>query len=92
MMSQTLPFQGKGMSGWWPLAALLASGAVFGTAGFLTALNFMPSRAEVEACDRVVATLLSTRDPIELQRAGILVQGIRCNIGRRLVTQSASHP
>lgn len=38
---------------------------------------------DVQVCDAVVQTLLTTRDPIELQRAGILVDNLNCSVSRR---------
>ena len=38
------------------------------------------------ACDREVGVLLTARDPIELQRAGILVRELNCDVVHRLVT------
>lgn len=37
-----------------------------------------------KACDRAVETLLTSRDPIELQRSSILIHELDCNISRRL--------
>ena len=37
-----------------------------------------------KACDRAVETLLTSRDPIELQRSGILIHELDCSISRRL--------
>ena len=36
------------------------------------------------ACDRAVEMLLTSRDPVELQRSGILIHELDCSIGRRL--------
>ena len=37
-----------------------------------------------KACDRAVEVLLTSRDPIELQRSGILIHELNCGISRRL--------
>ncbi len=37
-----------------------------------------------KACDRAVELLLTSRDPIELQRSGILIHELNCGISRRL--------
>jgi len=37
-----------------------------------------------KACDRAVETLLASRDPIELQRSGILIHELDCSVSRRL--------
>ena len=37
-----------------------------------------------KACDRAVEILLTSRNPIELQRSGILIHELDCSISRRL--------
>lgn len=37
-----------------------------------------------KACDRAVEMLLTSRDPVELQRSGILIHELNCGISRRL--------
>ena len=44
-------------------------------------INFTATR---KACDRAVEVLLTSRDPIELQRSGILIHELDCSISRRL--------
>ena len=39
----------------------------------------------VQKCDAVVETILTTHDPIELQRAGILVRALDCDVRRRVL-------
>ena len=39
----------------------------------------------VKACDRAVDTLLNSRDLVEVQRAGILIDNLDCSVARRLV-------
>lgn len=41
-------------------------------------------RAARKTCDRAVELLLTSRDPIELQRSGILIHELNCGISRRL--------
>jgi hypothetical protein len=41
-------------------------------------------QAKVAACDRSVASLLSTRDLVELERAKFLIGRLDCGIGNRL--------
>ncbi len=36
------------------------------------------------ARDRAVDTLLTSRDPVELQRNGILIRALDCSVSRRL--------
>ncbi len=37
-----------------------------------------------KVCDRAVDALLNSRDPIEVQRAGILIENLDCSVSRRL--------
>lgn len=65
------------------LGGLLAGG-VF--AACIVAIAFaiaMPSKKQADACDRAVSTLLTTKDPIELQRISIVLDHMRCNVARR---------
>ena len=39
-------------------------------------------------CDGAVETLLTTRDPVELQRAAAVVQAARCDVVRRMRSRS----
>jgi len=41
-------------------------------------------RAEVLLCDKEVDLLLHSKDPIEIARAGIIIQSVNCGIGKRL--------
>ena len=41
-------------------------------------------RAARRACDQAVEVLLTSRDPIGLQRSGILIHELNCGISRRL--------
>jgi hypothetical protein len=47
-------------------------------------LAFEPTAKERQACDQAVGTVLTTKDPLELERAMFLVQQLRCGIGKRL--------
>jgi hypothetical protein len=38
----------------------------------------------VEACDDAVATLLKTKDMVDLERSKFLIQKLRCRLGSRL--------
>ncbi|WP_161600961.1 hypothetical protein [Teichococcus oryzae] len=42
-----------------------------------------PSSSEVEACNRAVSTLLTTQNPIELQRISIVLDHMNCNVAKR---------
>ncbi len=37
-----------------------------------------------KACDRAVDMLLTSQDPVELQRSGILIRALDCSVSRRL--------
>ena len=62
--------------------------------GFLAYVTFRPTAppapvaapnpVAVQACDRAVAALLESRDSVELQRAGLLIGHLRCDLERRL--------
>src|SRR4051794_24213597 len=56
---------------WWTFMAL--SAAV--TLGSIVVLATLPgaTNAELRLCDKTVSTVLSSTDPVELQRAGIIV-------------------
>lgn len=65
----------------------LAVGATLAALVTAFILGAMPWPGETEAervCDQAVQTVLTSRDPIELQRAGILIQGLDCGVRRRL--------
>ena len=42
------------------------------------------SVVEALECDKQVAILLTTHDPVDLQRASFLIRRLDCDIGRRL--------
>lgn len=66
------------------LALLLALTCVIGI-GYFLARAMAPSKVlTLEACDRAVANLLESRDPIEIQRAGILLRELRCRVQQHL--------
>ena len=50
----------------------------------LFSLFGMDLGAARRACDRAVEVLLTSRDPVELQRSGILIHELDCSISRRL--------
>lgn len=59
---------------------------VFGAApallfALLPESSYAPERA---LCDRVVKTLLTSADLVEVTRAGIIVNRLNCSVGRRL--------
>ena len=54
-----------------------------GTFAILFGLDSKPLPATRKACDRAVEVLLTSRDPVEPQRSGILIHELNCSIGRR---------
>ena len=48
-----------------------------------------PRQVQRQICDRVVSDLLTARDLVEVQRAGILVRELNCSVMRRM-SQDAS--
>jgi hypothetical protein len=63
-------------------------GAAWGipVAGFILVMYFalQPTAKERQACDQAVTTVLTTKDPLELERAMFLVQQLRCGISKHL--------
>lgn len=77
---------------WWPLAVIVPASCLM---PFLTDWvldRVLPPKADIEPCDRIVGTLLNTRDPIELQRAGFLVQHMNCDVRSRFLAQPTGNP
>lgn len=66
---------------WFPAVAGFAYGSMLVLA-ILVVIE--PTPAQRAACNRVVQTLLTTHDPIEIQRAGILVRQMNCDIVSRM--------
>jgi hypothetical protein len=62
-----------------PILVAIAIGAVVYLA--LSALE--PNAKEHKVCDALVQTLLTTRDAVELQRAGIFVRELDCDVSHR---------
>ena len=65
------------------VGTVLGTLAAFGIVLFVV----MPDntdRAARKTCDRAVEVLLTSRDPVELQRSGILIHELDCSISRRL--------
>lgn len=73
---------------WLTLSAVCVGAALVvlaaGTTSYMIAGAALPTRTEVQACDRVVATLLGSRNLVEVNRAGWLAQLMRCDVSRRL--------
>ena len=68
----------------WQWATIAFSAAVL--LGIIVVIATVPaaSKGEMRLCDKAVSTLLSSTDPVELQRANIIVRHLRCGIGFRL--------
>jgi hypothetical protein len=77
---------------WWTAMAFCAS-VVLGSIVFIATLPpATATKAEMRLCDTAVSTVLSSTDPVELQRAGIIVRNLRCTIGLRLDEAGAFKP
>jgi len=70
--------------GWWEIVSWLFY-VVLLTVSFVYILSDTPRDIKVrEACDRYVAILLYSDNPLEVTRAGVLVDQMNCSIRRRL--------
>lgn len=69
----------------WPAVAMVAA-LVTGAGGvFLTfILGGTASPGERIACDRAVEAVMTSRDAIEIERGGVLIRALPCDVGRRL--------
>jgi hypothetical protein len=70
----------------WKIVLLVAAGGsfLFCVGMVVTALVAAPSMEERKLCDEMVSTVLTTTDPLELQRAMFLIRRLDCSIRRRL--------
>jgi hypothetical protein len=72
----------------WPAVQGVAWGAALVTTAALPMVVFLavtPTAKERQACDQAVATVLTTKEPLELERAMFLVQQLRgCRIRNQL--------
>jgi hypothetical protein len=68
----------------WEIWLPMVFGFAFGVGVVLAAyFALSPSTKARQVCDALVQTLLTTRDTIELQRTGILVRELNCDVSRR---------
>jgi hypothetical protein len=79
------------MNGWTWTTIVFTSAVVLGS---IVVVATVPTgtKAEVRLCDRAVSAVLSSTDPVELQRASIIVRNLRCGIGLRLDAAGAFKP
>jgi hypothetical protein len=77
---------------WWTAMAFCASVVLGSIAVIATLPAATATKAEMQLCDKAVSTVLSSTDPVELQRAGIIVRNLRCAIGFRLDAAGAFKP
>jgi hypothetical protein len=69
----------------WPAVQGVAWGAALAALMVVVFLGVTPTAKERQACDQAVATVLTTKDPLELERAMFLVQQLRgCRIRDQL--------
>jgi hypothetical protein len=84
------------MSGWqWWTAIALCAAVVLGSIVVIASvIANVPAatKAEMRLCDKAVSTVLTSTDPVELQRASIIVRSLRCTIGLRLDEAGAFKP
>jgi hypothetical protein len=70
------------------LTGALTAAAIFGGAaifGVFVLLALIPDDAAAhKLCDQAVAALLHSKDPVELQRADIIIRELSCGVSRRL--------
>ena len=52
--------------------------------GLWLPINGRNDGAEHKLCDRAVAALLHSKEPVEVERAGIIIRQVNCGIGQRL--------
>jgi hypothetical protein len=65
------------------LAAFLFAGVLMAAAIGGAFMIAAPDAATRHLCDQAVATLLHSKDPIELQRVDIIIRELSCAIARR---------
>jgi hypothetical protein len=89
---------GTGEAGWphlmdrWYWVTIALSGIVALGSLIVIATILTPSEAETPLCDKAVSTVLSSTDPVELQRAGIVIRNLCCGIRLRLDDTGAFKP
>jgi hypothetical protein len=67
-----------------PIVALAALAVVIWGVIFHTVIFPSDDAAARKVCDQAVAALLHSKDPVELQRADILIRELPCAISRRM--------
>ena len=55
-----------------------------GGAGCLGFVIWQPSNAARITCDRTIKTVMTSKDPAEIHRAGVLIRALNCNVRRRI--------
>ena len=76
---------------WWTAMTFIAA-VVLGSIVVIATLPAATATKEMRLCDKAVATVLSSTDPVELQRASIIVRNLHCAIGLRLDEAGAFKP
>ncbi len=72
---------------WVGFAMVVGAGGVVGISlaiVLLSGVTRLPDEKLRKACDHTVETLLTTHDPVELERARILVNILDCGVARRI--------
>jgi hypothetical protein len=73
------------MSNWlWTITACVALAISFFGGMIVIAVVPSATKAEMRLCDKAVSVVLNSTDPVELQRAGIIIRNVHCGIILRL--------
>jgi hypothetical protein len=67
---------------WWAIPFGFVLGAGIAVGAFYAEPRF-PDKTSAK-CDEAVATMLHTKDPVELRRAIFLIKWFNCGVARRL--------
>ena len=79
------------MNGWFWTTIAFSSAVFLGSMVFIATVP-AGTKGEIRLCDKVVSALLNSTDPVEIQRARIIVHDLRCGIGFRLDDAGAFKP
>jgi hypothetical protein len=66
------------------LILMMLAGITVGLSIYVLAVPWHGDDRARKLCDDAVHTVLTSHDPVELQRAGILIEGLNCSVTRRL--------
>lgn len=63
---------------------IIAAGTLTGVSVWSIVGSVSTNPSRTQACDRAVHALLKSQEPVEVQRAGILIRELGCDVGRHL--------